>query len=547
MKRTITITETNPIEQYIKIGDIVKSGMNPRTNFNREALESLAENIRENGLLQSVTVRPLGDKYELVCGERRVRACEIAGISEIRAFVRDMTDEQAKEAALIENLQRADINPIEEARAFKELTDTGRHTAETLARQYGKSEKYVRMRLKLNNLIPSVSAMLIAGEIPFSTAFEVSQYAHGIQKDIYKNHLKSAERQSWRNYKPEELRRAIEQAYTTDLAWYAFDKSECRSCTDNTNNQMLFACPGTCGNCTNRKCLEAKNSAYLTETVSAKLQAHPLMEVAESPYNANADVSERFKMLGHRVTDESTNYIAGEPKQPEPEEYRSETAYRKAMKNYRGEVRRIKGELKSYMERAKAGELTVCAVIGDKGITYGYRPKKKEEPVNPAEKYRAQDRRNAEIKDENIIDRAKSIYRETEMKRRYSHDEESLFYYCAFAALPYNVKTPILAELGAESAEDAFPRFEKPDEALKVRVRRAVVEANLNLLYARSAPAGLLLNVVRYHAPKDILQAEQKYGQVYDKRRARIAEKLSALGEGFEEEKPETAAVAEAA
>ena len=160
MKRTITITETNPIEQYIKIGDIVKGGLNPRTNFNREALESLAENIRENGLLQSVTVRPLGDKYELVCGERRVRACEIAGISEIRAFVKDMTDEQAKEAALIENLQRADINPIEEARAFKELTDTGRHTAETLARQYGKSEKYVRMRLKLNNLIDRKSTRL---------------------------------------------------------------------------------------------------------------------------------------------------------------------------------------------------------------------------------------------------------------------------------------------------------------------------------------------------------------------------------------------------
>ena len=130
------------------------------------------------------------------------------------------------------------------------------------------------------------------------------------------------------------------------------------------------------------------------------------------------------------------------------------------------------------------------------------------------------------------------------MKRRYSHDEESLFYYCAFASLPYNVKTPLLAELGAESAEDAFPLFEKPDEGLKVRIRRAVVEANLNLLYARSAPAGLLLNVVRYHAPEDILQIERKYGDVYDKRRARIAEKLSALGESLEEDEPEVAEAA---
>ena len=81
MKRTITITETNPIEQYIKIGDIVKGGLNPRTNFNREALESLAENIRENGLLQYETVRTEGDKYELVCGDRRVRASEKDRIS----------------------------------------------------------------------------------------------------------------------------------------------------------------------------------------------------------------------------------------------------------------------------------------------------------------------------------------------------------------------------------------------------------------------------------------------------------------------------------
>ena len=107
--------------QKLKITDIEPNKKQPRKTFNEEALNALAESILEHGVIQPLTVRPYGDSYQLVAGERRWRAAKIAGLKEVPVRIMELSDEQTMQIALIENLQREDLNPIEEALGYQQL------------------------------------------------------------------------------------------------------------------------------------------------------------------------------------------------------------------------------------------------------------------------------------------------------------------------------------------------------------------------------------------------------------------------------------------
>ena len=117
VENTVFKSEKNEI----KISDIVPCSFQPRTEFDRDALESLAQSIKEKGVLQPLLVRKKNDKYEIIAGERRWRAAQLAGLEKVPAIVKDLSDSETLEIALIENLQRSDLNAIEEARGYKEL------------------------------------------------------------------------------------------------------------------------------------------------------------------------------------------------------------------------------------------------------------------------------------------------------------------------------------------------------------------------------------------------------------------------------------------
>lgn len=138
----------------------------PRKNFNEEALQELAKSIEENGLLQPILVREYGNgRYQIIAGERRFRACKIAGITEVPTIILDKDDLKVAEIALIENLQREDLNPVEEAMAFKALMDSYGLTQEEVSERVGRSRSAVANAIRLLDLPTFVLEMVASGEI----------------------------------------------------------------------------------------------------------------------------------------------------------------------------------------------------------------------------------------------------------------------------------------------------------------------------------------------------------------------------------------------
>ncbi len=138
----------------------------PRKNFDKEALEELATSIAENGLLQPIIVREyLGGRYQIIAGERRFRASKIAGLAEIPVIIMDKDDRKAAEIALIENIQREDLNPVEEAMAFRSLMQEYGLTQEELSERIGKSRSAIANTVRLLDLPEPVLNMVASGEI----------------------------------------------------------------------------------------------------------------------------------------------------------------------------------------------------------------------------------------------------------------------------------------------------------------------------------------------------------------------------------------------
>ncbi len=154
------VDESTDQVNELEIGRISPNPEQPRQHFGEAAIEELAASIREHGVVQPIIVRPDGDSYQLIAGERRLRAARRAGLERIPAIVRSMSDAQALEVALIENLQREDLNPMEEAEAFKKLSEEFSLTQEQVSARVGKSRPHIANTLRLLNLASDVQQMV---------------------------------------------------------------------------------------------------------------------------------------------------------------------------------------------------------------------------------------------------------------------------------------------------------------------------------------------------------------------------------------------------
>jgi ParB family transcriptional regulator, chromosome partitioning protein len=159
-----TATATEDASE-IPIDLIEPSPLQPRTVFDEAKLAELARSITANGVVQPVLVRRRGDRFELIAGERRWRAAQIAGLARVPAVVRSVSDDKVLELALIENIQREDLNPIEEARAYKKLIDTIGLTQETVAERVGRDRSYVTNYLRLLRLPDDLQELLQSGRL----------------------------------------------------------------------------------------------------------------------------------------------------------------------------------------------------------------------------------------------------------------------------------------------------------------------------------------------------------------------------------------------
>jgi ParB family chromosome partitioning protein len=154
--RTVDLPEPGELE----IESIVPGPMQPRTQFDDESLSQLADSIKAHGIVQPILVRRSGDGYELVAGERRWRAAKLAGLTTIPAVIKDIPDKDLLEVALIENVQREDLNPIEEAQAYNKLIETVGLTQEALAERVGRDRSYITNYLRLLRLPEDIQQLV---------------------------------------------------------------------------------------------------------------------------------------------------------------------------------------------------------------------------------------------------------------------------------------------------------------------------------------------------------------------------------------------------
>ncbi|MBX2810810.1 MAG: ParB/RepB/Spo0J family partition protein [Myxococcales bacterium] len=186
--------ERNKVTLHVPIEEIHPNSFQPRKTFPDATLDELAASIKEHGLMQPILVRKKAGAYEIIAGERRWRGCQRAGLHQVEVIVKDLADDEVFEWALIENIQREDLNPIEEAEAYRRLLDTSEMTQEQLASRVSKDRSTIANALRLLKLPDDVRRQVIAGSISMGHAralvsLDEPDQMTRMSKDIVKNGL----------------------------------------------------------------------------------------------------------------------------------------------------------------------------------------------------------------------------------------------------------------------------------------------------------------------------------------------------------------------
>ncbi len=541
--------QTNAINATaIALSLIQPSGYNPRKDFDEQSLTELADSIRQHGVLQPVGVRPIPgtDRYEIVFGERRYRASLIAGRENIPALIYDtLSDNEAEELAITENLQRKDIAPMEEAEAFRSLIESGRYDAHSLAVQVGKSETYIRTRMKLATLIPEIASLLDNEDITVSVASEICRYGEDIQREVYEKHLKDGlPYNSWRGMTASKVAQMIESNFTTELCRYSFDKSACASCPHNTCNLLLFVEEGYEGKCAKSSCLKEKHIAYLTDKAISMLAEHPEANLCQYQYDINETVASRLAEMGYDIENVSDrpDRFPTEPEAPQREEDETDEEYAEAVQDYQEEMQEYNDKCAGLLAKVEAGEISLAIMVGRNDVTLGYKavPVEQREDGNaPAVKIaelEAKDVRNKEIAVEKTIADTKEQIKKVDItKAKFTNEEDKMIYFFLLSSLRREHYEAVgLADrdrdpYAALSDKEKMAVIAKLNARTKAIIRRDFLIANFQGAYRTNAISGLLFAFAKKHMPEELAAIESQYNEVYEKRHKRLEERIAQL------------------
>lgn len=279
--------------ELVPIERVVESPLNPRRHYNEKRLGELAESIRQAGIISPLIVRGRDANYEIAAGHRRRRAALLAGLTEVPVIIRPMDDATFLEILNIENLQREDIHPLEEADGFARLLELPSYSTATLADRVGKSESYVQKRLALRGLIEPLRKLFVEERINISHAILLARLQAADQESLSKlddrdpgplweDDWNNGRDNAWRPLPPAELARVIEAQVYLDLKGTPWNKADaelvpaagaCMTCPKRTKaNLALFDDVEKGDRCLDRACYESKRDAHLVQ-VQAKLQA----------------------------------------------------------------------------------------------------------------------------------------------------------------------------------------------------------------------------------------------------------------------------------
>ena len=563
--RTMPTEQEEPQVQLLDLNKIVNSTYNPRKDFREETLLELSESIRQSGVLQPICVRPKDEGFEIVYGERRYWAAAMAGLTYIPALVRDLTDAEAEDAAITENLQREDVKPREEAAAYNKAIQSGRHTIESLVCKFGKSEAYIRSRLKLCELIDALAEMLDKEDISVGVATEIAKYPAEIQQEVYNDHFAEGCYNSWKTARIKDIARRLYERYMTKLESYNFDKIECLSCQHNTANQVLFRdeCAGGCAGCQNRECMIRKNEEFLVQKALKLLKDDPRTTLATAGDTPVA-VLEALEKEGYHVEELEyyINYYDTAPQMPDApqaENYVSETDFAEAQERYEARMARFAEQTQQLEFNVSEGRVRKYAVIRSLDIEFRYEELDDEEqevtvddgqgghtvhvtvvPPSPLEGLLQRDRRNREICYEHITADMKRLFLDVKVANKpLQKEEQQMFYYAVMQRVMSDSK---LRQCGFRPKEDSYLTAEEQFAAagrITAKQQAALIRAYLVDFFRSAAPeyrctdetllTGMMCRFADLNFAEQSEAVQQQYLETYEKRKARLQEQIDAL------------------
>ncbi|MBJ6369147.1 ParB/RepB/Spo0J family partition protein, partial [Snuella sedimenti] len=246
---------------------------NPRREFNDASIGELSESIRKNGLLQPILVRPTAKGYELVCGERRLRACRLINLESVPAQVKELNDQEALEAQIVENLEREDVHPIDEAETFKLMLEQGNYNIGDIATKIARSETFILQRLSLNNLNAEWKKLFLKGVVNLSKALIIARLEKKYQKEVaqvakdWQGGIKSTK----------QLQAYIDSNITAQLSKALFDPKDenlimkagaCPNCPKRSGaNCSLFPDVKENDRCFDKSCFNIKTQKYIQNEI----------------------------------------------------------------------------------------------------------------------------------------------------------------------------------------------------------------------------------------------------------------------------------------
>lgn len=532
---------TATAETDLDITTVHPSADNHRKTFNGASLQELAESIREVGVLQAIAVRPhtVGG-YEIIYGERRYRASLLAGAKTIKATIyNNVTDDEAEDMSLSENLQREQVHPTEEAKAFKRLLEKGRYDMYSLVSRFGRSEKYIYTHLKLNELYQPIGELLDNETITISVAEEISTYEPNIQKDVYEKHLKENSRDNWAGYTLKLFKKYFEEYYTTDLEQYKFDKTECKACVHNAANYNLFAEHNGCGHCTNRKCLETKNAAFVAKETEKLLKSDPKLVIARPYYGGmNETALQKLDKKGHEIKE--LNYTVSAqsfpkaPEAPRQEQFSKPKEYEQAVHTFEQKNEEYARKVEELNRKKEEGRIKTYVKVGqtEPELCYVEINKKETAPVT-VETLQARDKRFKQLSVEKIVADTKKVVRENDyLESPFTQYEDGMMYFIMLTKLQRK-HYPLCSIKDQPIRLDEKQRMKivaKLTDAQKTVIKRDFINHFLcEDAYGDNSASKLLRDFANMHFPDQYGLAKATHEEEYQKRHERLDERIKEM------------------
>lgn len=537
--KTPLATATAEID--LDITTVHPSADNHRKTFNDASLQELAESIREVGVLQAIAVRPrTAGGYEIIYGERRYRASLLAGAKTIKATIyNNITDDEAEDMSLSENLQREEVRPTEEAKAFKRLLEKGRYDMYSLVSRFGRSEKYIYTRLKLNELYQPIGELLDNETITISVAEEISTYEPNIQKDVYEKHLKENSRDNWAGYTLKLFKKYFEEYYTTDLEQYKFDKTECKACVHNAANYNLFAEHNGCGHCTNRKCLDTKNAAFVAKETEKLLKSDPKLVIARPYYGGmNETALQKLDKKGHEIKE--LNYTVSAqsfpkaPEAPKQEQFSKPKEYEQAVQTFEQKSEEYARKVEELNRKKEEGRIKTYVKVGQTEPELCYvEINKKETAPATVETLQARDKRFKQLSVEKIVADTKKVVRENDYPESpFTQYEDGMMYFIMLTKLQRK-HYPLCGIKDQPIRLDEKQRMKivaKLTDAQKTVIKRDFINHFLcEDAYGDNSASKLLRDFANMHFPDQYGLAKATHEEEYQKRHERLDERIKEM------------------